>query len=87
DKDNSLGRDLYDAKGYVPADKVFESVSRTQEYAYDDWASSHLARAAGAEEDAARLRKRSANWRNVIDARIGFARPRFDDGSWWQPYD
>ncbi len=87
DKDNSLGRDLYDAKGYVPADKVFESVSRTQEYAYDDWASSHLARAAGAGEDAERLRKRSANWRNVIDGRIGFARPRFDDGSWWAPYD
>lgn len=87
DKDNSLGRDLYDAKGFVPADKVFESVSRTQEYAYDDWASAHLARAAGASGDAERLLKRSGNWRNVIDATIGFARPRFDDGGWWTPYD
>ncbi|MBN8806816.1 MAG: GH92 family glycosyl hydrolase [Sphingomonas sp.] len=87
DQDNSLGRDLYDAKGYVPADKVFESVSRTQEYAYDDWASSHLAGAAGAGADADRLRQRSGNWRNVIDGTIGFARPRFADGSWWTPYD
>ena len=87
DQDNSKGRDLYDAKGYVPADKWFESVSRTQEYAYDDWASSHLARAAGASADAGRLLKRSGNWRNVIDAKIGFARPRFSDGSWWAPYD
>ncbi|MBB4153912.1 putative alpha-1,2-mannosidase [Sphingomonas jinjuensis] len=87
DKDNSLGRDLYDRMGYVPADKVFESVSRTQEYAYDDWASSHLARAAGKADDAARLLKRSGNWRNVIDASIGFARPRLADGSWWTPYD
>ncbi|MBE2990425.1 GH92 family glycosyl hydrolase [Sphingomonas sp. CFBP 13603] len=87
DLDNSLGRDLYDRLGYVPADKVFESVSRTQEYAYDDWASSHLARAAGATEDAARLLKRSHNWKNVLDASIGFARPRFADGSWWKPYD
>ncbi len=87
DLDNSKGRDLYDAKGYVPADKWFESVSRTQEYAYDDWASAKLARAAGKDADAARLLKRSGNWRNVIDGSIGFARPRFADGSWWTPYD
>lgn len=87
DLDNSKGRDLYDAKGYVPADAWFESVSRTQEYAYDDWASSHLARAAGKTAEADRLLQRSRNWRNVIDARIGFARPRFADGSWWTPYD
>ena len=87
DLDNSKGRDLYDRMGYVPADKLFESVSRTQEYAYDDWASSHLARAAGKTAEADRLLKRSRNWRNVIDGRIGFARPRFADGSWWTPYD
>ncbi|HYC94548.1 MAG TPA: GH92 family glycosyl hydrolase [Sphingomicrobium sp.] len=87
DLDNSKGRDLYDAQGYVPADKWFESVSRTQEYAYDDWASSHLARAIGETADADRLLKRSNNWRNVIDPKIGFARPRFSDGSWWTPYD
>lgn len=87
DKDNSKGRDLYDRMGYVPADKWFESVSRTQEYAYDDWASSHLAASIGEKADAARLRTRSGNWRNVIDGSIGFARPRFADGSWWTPYD
>ncbi|WP_394652246.1 GH92 family glycosyl hydrolase [uncultured Sphingomonas sp.] len=87
DKDNSLGRDLYDRLGYVPADKVFESVSRTQEYAYDDWASAHIARTIGQGADADRLFKRSGNWRNVLDASIGFARPRFADGSWWKPYD
>ena len=87
DQDNSLGRDLYDRMGYIPADKVFESVSRTQEYAYDDWASSHLAKAAGADGAAERLRKRSLNYRNVLDPEVRFARPRFADGSWWTPYD
>jgi len=87
DQDNSLGRDLYDRMGYIPADKAFESVSRTQEYAYDDWASSHLAKAAGAHGAAERLRKRSLNYRNVLDPDIRFARPRFADGSWWTPYD
>jgi len=87
DLDNSKGRDLYDAKGYVPADKSFESVSRTQEYAYDDWAASHIARRIGKTAEADRLLKRSGNWRNVIDPSLGFARPRFDDGSWWKDYD
>lgn len=87
DLDNSKGRDLYDAKGYVPADAWFESVSRTQEYAYDDWASAHLARAAGRPAEAERLLKRSGNWRNVIDGKVGFAKPKFADGSWWSPYD
>jgi predicted alpha-1,2-mannosidase len=87
DQDNSRGRDLYDRMGYIPADKLFESVSRTQEYAYDDWASSHLAKAAGAHGEAERLRKRSLNYRNVLDPDLRFARPRFADGSWWTPYD
>jgi len=87
DKDNSRGRDLYDRLGYVPADKVFESISRTQEYAYDDWASARIARRAGAIAEADRLLGRSGNWRNTIDGGIGFARPRFADGRWWQPYD
>jgi predicted alpha-1,2-mannosidase len=84
---NSLGRDLYDTRGYIPADLCNESVSRTQEYAYDDWAASHLARAAGRTAEAERLLRRSGNWRGVIDPKTGFARPRFADGSWWTPYD
>jgi predicted alpha-1,2-mannosidase len=86
-QDNALGIPLYEAKGYVPADKVFESVSRTLEYAYDDYASVSIARAAGATDDAARLEKRSGNWRNVFDTSVGFARPRLDDGTWTTPYD
>jgi len=86
-QDNSLGIRPYDERGFIPADQVFESVSRTLEYSYDDYASAHIADAAGATADAARLRKRSGNWRNVFDASIGFARPRLADGSWTTPYD
>jgi predicted alpha-1,2-mannosidase len=77
----------YAKLGYLPADRVDESVSRTQEYAYDDWAMAHLAEAAGAHEDAAALRKRSLNYRNVLDPKIRFARARLADGSWITPYD
>ncbi len=85
--DNSLGIKPYDTMGYIPADTVFESVSRTLEYAYDDYASAHLADAAGATAEAARLRKRSGNWRNVFDPSIGFARPKLANGTWTTPYD
>jgi hypothetical protein len=59
DIDSSLGRGFYYDLGYIPCDKVWESVSRTQEYAYDDWAMAVLADAIGAKDDAATLRKRS----------------------------
>ncbi|KQS04710.1 alpha-mannosidase [Sphingomonas sp. Leaf357] len=87
DKDHSLGREPYDRLGFIPADQVWESVSRTLEYSYDDYASASIADAAGATADAARLRRRSGNWRNVFDAKIGFARPRLANGDWALPYD
>jgi predicted alpha-1,2-mannosidase len=87
DSDGSLGRDYYYDLGFVPADKIWESVSRTQEYAYDDWAMAMLAEAAGAKDDAETLRKRSRNYRNVLDAKTRFAKPKFADGSWWANYD
>ncbi|KRC78189.1 GH92 family glycosyl hydrolase [Sphingomonas sp. Root241] len=87
DSDGSLGRGYYYDLGYVPADKIWESVSRTQEYAYDDWAMAMLAEAAGAKDDADKLRARSRNYRNVLDAGTRFAKPKFSDGSWWANYD
>ena len=87
DIDSTLGRGFYYDLGYIPADEVWESVSRTQEYAYDDWAMAHLAEALGETEDAAALRERSRNWRGVIDAETRFAKPRFSDGTWWADYD
>ncbi len=84
---NSRARGTYIARGYLPADQVDESVSRTQEYAYDDWAMAALAAKAGATDDAARLRERSRNYRNVLDPTIGLARPKLADGSWLTPYD
>lgn len=87
DSDGSLGRGYYYDLGYIPADKIWESVSRTQEYAYDDWAMAVLADAAGAKDDAETLRKRSRNYRNVLDAGARFAKPKFSDGKWWANYD
>src|SRR3546814_13682126 len=65
DIDSTLGRGFYYDLGYIPCDEVWESVSRTQEYAYDDWAMAHLADAGGAKADAAALRRRAQTYRGL----------------------
>jgi predicted alpha-1,2-mannosidase len=80
--------------GFIPLeDKVpfsfhqEEQVSRTLEYAYDDFLVGTLARVLGVEADAKSFLQRSENWRNVIDQGTGFARGRHADGTWITPFD
>ncbi|SFS19113.1 alpha-1,2-mannosidase, putative [Dyella sp. OK004] len=86
-EDDYRGLPFYRKQGYIPSDKEGEAVSKTLEYAYDDWALSHLADAAGATEDAKKLRERSRNYRNVFDKKLTFVRPRGSDGKWLEPFD
>jgi predicted alpha-1,2-mannosidase len=85
--DDWRGLSYYRKLGYIPSDKEDEAVSKTLEYAYDDWALAHLADAAGAHEDAQHLRERSRNYRNVFDRKLTFVRPRGSDGQWLQPFN
>ena len=64
-----------------------EQVSRTLEYAYDDFCLFVLAEELGHTDDAAVLRKRALNYQNVIDPSTGYARGRYADGSWIKPFD
>jgi predicted alpha-1,2-mannosidase len=80
--------------GYIPLEdpvkEAFhknEQVSRTLEYAYDDFVLAQLAKALGMTEDYQALMQRARNWRNVIDPKVGFARGRHADGSWDEPFD
>jgi predicted alpha-1,2-mannosidase len=73
--------------GYVPEDKESESVSKTLEYAFDDWTIARMARAMGKDDIAAQFEKRAQNWRNVFDPSIGFARPKLSDGKFREPFD
>ncbi|MBT0670254.1 glycoside hydrolase family 92 protein [Novosphingobium profundi] len=77
----------YRTHGYVPADVSRQSVSKTLEYAYDDWAMACLAQAAGAYEDASQLRARARSYANVFDRETQFVRPRLSNGQWAQPFD
>lgn len=80
--------------GYVPLeDSVWqafhkrEQVSRTLEYAYDDFCLSTLAASLGKNGDADQLRSRALNYRNVIDPVTGYARGRYADGRWISGFD
>jgi predicted alpha-1,2-mannosidase len=77
----------YRRMGYIPSDKEPEAVSKTLEYAYDDWALAHMAEAVGEKADARMLRKRSRNYRHLFDEQQTFMRPRGEDGHWLLPFD
>ncbi len=86
-EDHLFDLDPYRKLGYLPADKVRQSVSKTLEYAYDDWAMARIAEAAGANGDAALLRERSRSYVRVFDPEAQFVRPRMSDGRWAEPFD
>jgi predicted alpha-1,2-mannosidase len=81
------GIGVYMDKGYIPSESTGTSVSTTLEYAYDDWCIAQLAQKLGRTDVYSDFFKRSANWRNVYDASIGFMRPRLNDGSFRKNFD
>ncbi len=82
-----VGLNYYLKYGYIPYDLLNGSVSRTLEYAYNDWCVAQLAKALGKTADYELFMKRAANYKNVMDASTGFARPKNDDGKWLSPFD
>ena len=73
--------------GYVPMDKVSTAASTTLEYAYDDWTIYSAAKKAGREDIAQEYMKRALFYRNIYDRELGFARPRYSDGSFKKEFD
>ena len=63
------------------------AVTKTLEYAYDDYATALLARELGDTSTYANLMPRTRNYRNLFDPSTGLMRGRLDDGSWLTPFD
>ena len=85
--DDYRGLAYYRKLGYIPCDKEEESVSKTMEYVYDDWAVAHLAKAVGEMDDYRLLLERSRNYKNLFDTVTTFVRPRLQSGEWAEPFD
>ena len=73
--------------GWVPYDKTSTAASNTLEYSYDDWTIAHSAETLGDAGTASEYARRALYYRNIFDESIGFARPRYADGSFKKDFD
>lgn len=81
------GIEQYVKLGYVPEDKSGASVSKTLEYAYDDWCIAQIAKAAGDHKLFSDYSKRALNYNNVFDKTSGFMRPKLSNGEFKKGFD
>jgi len=66
----------YQKHGYIRFRHARGSVSKTLEYAYDDWCIAQMAKKLGKEKDYNFFIKRAQNYKNLLDTSTGFMRPR-----------
>ena len=83
---NLFGLDWLRKKGYIPADKEGESVSKTLEYAYDDWCIAEMAKMLGNSGVEKEFTQRAQYYKNLFDKETGFFRGR-SNGSFVEPFD
>lgn len=79
------GLNFLNELGYIPADRVTESVPKTLEFAYDDWCIAQMAKELEKENDYRLFMNRAENYKKVWDEETSFMRPRMADGSWLEP--
>jgi predicted alpha-1,2-mannosidase len=81
-----LGLDAYKKNGFISIGDEHESVSKTVEYAYDDWCIAQMARVLDKDADYRYFMQRSQSWKNIFDSNSGFMRPK-KNGGWETPFD
>jgi predicted alpha-1,2-mannosidase len=81
------GMGLYDSLGFMPADKVSQSVAKSEEVAIDDWSVAAVAEKLGKTDDAAYFGKRAKSYRSYFDKVTGFMRGKVSTGEWTTPFD
>ncbi|MCB0623089.1 MAG: glycoside hydrolase family 92 protein, partial [Saprospiraceae bacterium] len=69
-----------------PAEAEAESVSKTLEYAYDDWCIAQMAKALGRSDDYLTYLRRAQYYKNLFDPSTGFFRARMNQ-QWVEPFD
>lgn len=83
---DKLGLKSYMEFGFIPVEEESESVSKTLEYAYDDWTIAQMAKAMGKIEDYNIFSERAQYYKNVFDPETKFMRGRFRN-TWFAPFD
>ncbi|NRB82727.1 MAG: glycoside hydrolase family 92 protein [Winogradskyella sp.] len=83
---DKFGLKAYKAFGFIPVDEESESVSKTLEYAYDDWTIAQMAKSMDKSEDYETYIQRAQYYKNVFDPETKFMRGRFRN-TWFAPFD
>jgi predicted alpha-1,2-mannosidase len=83
---DQFGLDSYKEYGYVKADEEGESVSKTLEYAYDDWCIAMMAKSLRRMDIYEVFIKRAQNYKNLFDSSTGFMRAKINAG-WQKPFE
>ncbi len=81
-----FGLPYYIKLGYLPNDFESESVSKTLEYAYDDWCIAQLAKEIGDVDTYNRFIIRALSYKNVFDQKEKFMRGKIG-AMWHSPFD
>jgi putative alpha-1,2-mannosidase len=81
-----FGLAAYRRQGFIGSEDDGESVSKTLEYAYDDWCIARMAEGLGKEALSAEYDRRSQGWRHLLDPGTGFMRARRNQ-RWIEPFD
>ena len=81
------GLKAYRNLGYVPSNKSSQGVSKTLEYAYNDWCVAQVAKALNKEEDYIYFMNRSTSYTQIFDQSVGFMRGKTDQHKWVPNFD
>jgi predicted alpha-1,2-mannosidase len=81
-----LGLEHYKEKGFISSGDESESVSKTLEYAYDDWCIALMAKELNKEDDYKDYLMRAQHYKNLFDPNTGFLRAK-KEANWYGPFD
>ena len=83
---DKLGLESYKKIGFVPVEIESESVSKTLEYAYDDWTIAQMAHKMGNKLVFKQFTERAQYYKNMFNPSTGFMQGRFNN-TWFGPFD
>ena len=83
---DKLGLSYYKSKGFIAAGDEAESVSKTLEYAYDDWCIAVMAKSLQQENVFNRFIKRAQYYKNIFNPEVGFMQSKMN-GGWNTRFD
>ncbi|HOK37215.1 MAG TPA: GH92 family glycosyl hydrolase [Bacteroidales bacterium] len=74
----NLGKPEFEKYGFIPMEFEHESVSKTLEYAFDDWCIAKFAKALTKNDIFRRFIYRSQNYKNIFNPENGYMQPKFN---------